>query len=117
MSWGIGCRHGLDPALLWRLQLRFDPSLGTSICLECGPQKTTNKKVEAKVVTPARPQRGNRQREEMPRNPLTICWWAFSALGKFVMYIPNGNGHSCWFLGSGLLNMTFGGCQPNESKP
>ena len=35
-SSGVGCRRGSDPTLMW---LWFDstPSLGTSICHECGP--------------------------------------------------------------------------------
>ena len=38
MSCGVGCRHSLDPELLW-LWCR-----GTSICQGCGPKKTEKKK-------------------------------------------------------------------------
>ena len=42
---GVGCRHGLDPALLWlwhrpaAIALIRPPSLGTSICHGCSPKK------------------------------------------------------------------------------
>ena len=45
-----GHRHGLDPALPWlwcrlaAVALIKTPSLGTSICHECGPKKTTTNK-------------------------------------------------------------------------
>ena len=50
MSCGVGLRHGLDLALL-RLWLRpaalaLIPSLGTSTCCECGPEKEQEKKEE-----------------------------------------------------------------------
>ena len=50
MSYGVGCRLGLDPALpwLWRRAGGHSsdsaPGLGTSICLRCGPKKTKKKK-------------------------------------------------------------------------
>ena len=49
MSCGVGHRHGSDPKLLW-LWCRpaatapiLTPSLGTSMCCECGPRKQTKK--------------------------------------------------------------------------
>ena len=52
MSYGLGPRHGSDPALLWLLcrlascSSDLTPSLGTSICHRCGPKNKTkqNKK-------------------------------------------------------------------------
>ena len=50
MSRGVGCRCGSDPVLLWLWSTQagsnWIPSLGTSICLRCGPkkQKNNNKK-------------------------------------------------------------------------
>ena len=50
LPWAVGCRHSLDLALLWlcvgwKLQFRFHPYLGTSICRGCS-SKTTKKKDE-----------------------------------------------------------------------
>ena len=54
MSCGVGCRHGSDPCCCGsgvgrRLQLRLDPSLGTSICCMSGPRK--GKKTKKKKIT------------------------------------------------------------------
>ena len=44
--WCVGLRHGLDPMLLWLwyspggYSSNSTPSLGTSICLRCGPKNT-----------------------------------------------------------------------------
>ena len=52
MICGVGCRCGLDLALLWlwhRLAAVAQippPSLGTSICRGCGPKKTKTKQNE-----------------------------------------------------------------------
>ena len=48
-SCGVGCRHGLDPALLWlwcklAAVALIQPSLGTSVCCECVPKKKTKTK-------------------------------------------------------------------------
>ena len=43
MSCDVGCRCGLDPVLLW-LWLRFNPSLGTSICRRRLEKKKKKKK-------------------------------------------------------------------------
>ena len=42
---GVGCRHGLDPTLLWLWRrpvataLIGPPNLGTSMCRKCSPRK------------------------------------------------------------------------------
>ena len=46
----------MNCSVCWQLQLRFDstPSLGTSICLRCGPEKTrqkTNKQTNKQTTT------------------------------------------------------------------
>ena len=50
MSCGIGHRHGLDLALLCcgigGNSSDSTPSLGTSICLRCGPKKVKDKKIK-----------------------------------------------------------------------
>ena len=46
LNCSVGRRQGLDPELLWlwcRLQLQFNPSLGTSICRWFGPKKPKKK--------------------------------------------------------------------------
>ena len=49
VSCGVGRRRGSDPALLWlwcrpgSYSSDCTPSLGTSICLGCGPKKQKNK--------------------------------------------------------------------------
>ena len=54
VSCDVGCRHGLDLALLWlwyRLTATapiWTPSLGTSTCCRCGPKKTKRKKQKRK---------------------------------------------------------------------
>ena len=49
MRYGVGCRLGSDPTLLWlwyRLEATADwtPTLGTSPCLGCSPAKDKKKK-------------------------------------------------------------------------
>ena len=49
MSCGVGCRPGWDLVWLWLWQASsyssdLTPSLGTSICCKCGPQKPKKKK-------------------------------------------------------------------------
>ena len=53
VSYGIGCRCGSDPELLWQcfrpaaVSSVSTPSLGTSICCRCSPKKKKKKIVEA----------------------------------------------------------------------
>ena len=57
MSCAVGRRHGSDPALLWlwcRLvataPIRQTPTLGTSICCGCSPEKTKKTKKKKKSL-------------------------------------------------------------------
>ena len=52
MSCGVGRRHGSDLTLLWLCSCLSDltPSLGTSICHECGPKKTNNQKNDSHKI-------------------------------------------------------------------
>ena len=58
MSCGVGRRHGWDPVLQWLWYrpeaetLDLTPSLGTSICLKCGPEKERKKKNMSVKKTP-----------------------------------------------------------------
>ena len=48
MSYGVGCRRGADPVLLWLWHWLH--SLGTSICRGFSPKKTKDKKKTTKVT-------------------------------------------------------------------
>ena len=50
MSYGVGRRHSSDPELLWLWCRLVATALGTSMCRECGPKKTKQKKLEGHTV-------------------------------------------------------------------